>query len=132
MAIKGTSFVTQLKKAHLEWGTHRYTSSRGFVYGEGYLQIPSNVADNYNITNNKNQSQSAVYKFSTSDNFYIDEELLASGNQSEKEFAKQFQGNGDLKLLGAWFAHVNAEEGDEVLVEFIEQNEILLTFIKKN
>lgn len=44
MAKRGDSYIVTLEKAHLEWGTHRYTGSRGLVYGEGYIQIPANVA----------------------------------------------------------------------------------------
>ena len=45
------SFITTLKKAHLEWGTHRHTNTRGIVYGEGYLQIPISEARRLDIYN---------------------------------------------------------------------------------
>lgn len=35
MPKTGDTFTSTLKKAHLEWGSHRHTSTRGTVYGEG-------------------------------------------------------------------------------------------------
>ena len=49
MPNTGDSFITTLKQAHLQWGSHRYTDSRGIVFGEGYLQIPAYIARNLNI-----------------------------------------------------------------------------------
>lgn len=127
MPTTGDSFTTILQQAHLEWGSHRHTDSRGIVYGEGYLQIPSDIAYDLEITNNKSNIRSAEYDFSTSDGFISNSKLLASGNQNREEFAKQFQGSGDLKLLGDWYHHINAQIGDQVQIDFISPTEILLT-----
>ncbi|MBN2598117.1 MAG: hypothetical protein JXR82_15180 [Marinifilaceae bacterium] len=127
MANDGDSFITTLKKAHLEWGSHRYTSSRDIIYGEGYLQIPADIAYDLDITNNHSSLRSAEYDFSTDDGFIVNGKLLASGNQSEEEFAKQFQGLGNLKLLGDWFNHINAQVGDQIQIDFKSATEILLT-----
>jgi hypothetical protein len=35
MAKSGDYYVITLKKTHIEWGTHRYTGSRGDILGEG-------------------------------------------------------------------------------------------------
>ena len=43
MAKSGDYYVITLKKTHIEWGTHRYTGSRGDILGEGYLPIPRNI-----------------------------------------------------------------------------------------
>ena len=127
MPKKGDQFITQLQRAHLQWGSHRHTNTRGIVYGEGYLQISSKNAYRLKITNNSNNSQRSEYDFSTSDNFIINGKLLASGSQYKREFAKQFQGLGDLKLIGSWFNHINAKSGDQIQVDFITPTEILLT-----
>jgi hypothetical protein len=127
MPKTGDTFITELKRAHLEWGSHRYTSSRGIVYGEGYLQIPSKIAYQLDITNNSSTLTSAAYDFSTSDGFINKGKLLASGSQYRKEYAKQFQGLGNLKLLGNWFISLRVKAGDRIQVDFISQSEILLT-----
>ncbi|MFD1602035.1 hypothetical protein ACFSJW_24100 [Flavobacterium artemisiae] len=127
MPNAGDKFVTTLKRAHLEWGNFRHTRTRKITYGEGYLQIPSIFAYNYNITNNKTIVRSPEYDFSTSDNFITNGKLLAAGNQYLPEYAKQFQGSGSLKLLGSWFSHINAQIGDQIEIRFITATELLLT-----
>ncbi len=127
MPNAGDSFITILKRAHLEWGEYRHTNTRGVVIGEGYLQIPSEVAYNLDITNNSITMRPAEYDFSTSDNFIVKDKLLAAGNQSKAEFAKQFHGSGHLKLLGDWFIYIDAHIGDQIEVKFVTPTEILLT-----
>ena len=129
MPNTGDSYVTTLKQPHLEWGEYRHTNSRGTIIGEGYLQIPSNEAYQLEITNNKSTLRSAEYDFSTFDEFITNGKLLATGNQSRVEFAKQFHGSGDLKLLGDWYNHINAQIGDKIEIKFISPTEILLTKI---
>ena len=130
MPNTGVSFITSLLRAHLEWGEYRHTNTRGTVYGEGYLKIPSENAYNFNITNDKALNiRSQEYTFSTSDGFIVNGILKASGNQYREEFAKQFHGSGDLKLLGDWFNHINAQVGDQVRIDFITPTEVLLTKI---
>ena len=43
MANAGDTFTVELNQAQLEWGTFRFTGSRGLRYGEGYLKIPKPV-----------------------------------------------------------------------------------------
>ena len=127
MPQTGDSFITTLKQAHLEWGEFRHTNSRGIRIGEGYLQIPSDDAYNFNITNHNSDIRSAEYDFSTSDGFIVNNKLLASGNQHKAEFAKQFHGLGNLQLLGDWFISIDAQIGDQIEIKFISPTEILLT-----
>ena len=129
MPNTGDSFITTLQQAHLEWGSHRYTSTRNIIYGEGYLQISADIAYGLGITNNNLAAGNSEYDFNTSDGFITDGKLLASGNQSNPQYAKQFQGSGDLKLLGDWFHHINAQIGDRIQVDFISPTRILLTKI---
>ena len=127
MPKTGDLFITTLQKAHLEWWEHRHTNSRGIVIGEGYLQIPAEVAYEFEITNNLSAANQAEYDFSTSDDFIVNEKLLAAGNQHKPEYAKQFQGSGNLKLLGNWFNHIDAHIGNQIEIKFISPTEILLT-----
>lgn len=130
MPNTGDFFTTKLKQAHLEWGEHRHTNSRGIVIGEGYLQIPSDIAYALEITNDKGvHLRPQEYTFSTSDGFYQNQTLKASGNQAQEEYAKQFHGSGDLQLLGDWFAYIDAQIDDEIRIDFISPTEILLTKI---
>lgn len=129
MPNTGDRFITTLKQPHLEWGEYRHTNSRGIVYGEGYLQIPSEDAYNLEITNDKEPLKSQVYSFSTSDGFIQNGRLKASGNQYKEKYAKQFHGMGNLKLLGDWFNHIGAQIGDQIQIDFISPAEILLTKI---
>ncbi|ODG91516.1 hypothetical protein BED47_07645 [Gottfriedia luciferensis] len=124
MPKTGDSFITTLKKAHLEWGNHRYTNSRGIIYGEGYLHIPSQVANSIGILNS-NSGTTNTYNCNSADGFLKNVTLKASGSsKAGAVFAKQFQGSGNLKLLGDWFFHVNAEEGDQIRVTWLSPTDI--------
>lgn len=123
----GDKFITVLKQAHLQWGSHRYTNSRGIVYGEGYLQIPAYIARKFFITNS-NRGSGAIYKCNSTDGYLNDVTILATRcSKKGNIFAKQFQGKGDLKLLGDWFHHIGAVEGDQIEILFISPNKIFLT-----
>jgi hypothetical protein len=123
MPKTGDSFVVELKEAHLNWGTHRYTNSRDQIDGEGYIQIPANIAYSLGISNG------SVYNCTSSDGQY-NHPLRASGNQSDPRYAKQFQSDGNLKLLGGWLHQVcNAKVGDRVKVRWTSPNDIIITYI---
>ncbi|MEG2847875.1 MAG: hypothetical protein RR904_03755 [Bacilli bacterium] len=56
--------------------------------------------------------------------------LKSSGNRAKGEvYAKNLHGSGNLKLLGYWFAHINANPGDIIRVEFTSSTDIILTKI---
>lgn len=129
MPKAGDKFVTTLKRAHLEWGSHRHTNSRGIRYGEGYLQIPASIARSLFITNN-NRGTSAIYLTNTSDGYLQDVKLLAAGCSIKGDiYAKQFQGKGKLTILGDWFNHLDLVAGDQIEIKFVSPTEILLTKI---
>ena len=116
----GDFFITTLKKAHLEWGTHRHTSSRGLIYGEGYLQIPANIARQLQIFNSNQLGAITDYTCNSVDGFLQDVTLKASGCSSAGSiYAKQFQGSENLKVLGDWFSHINAIIGDRIKITWI-------------
>lgn len=130
MPKAGDCFIVSLKKTHLGWGTHRKKNSRSKIKNEGYIPIPYKYALSFQITNLHNKRRSNIYKFGTSDHFYVDKELKASGNRKKGDiYAKNLHGNGNLKLLGAWFKHVGAQIGDRIKVQFVTPTEILLTKI---
>jgi len=121
MPNRGDFFITTLKRAHLEWGTHRHTLSRGLIYGEGYLQIPANIARQLQIFNSNQLGAITDYTCNSADEFLQDVTLKASGCSSAGNiYAKQFQGCGNLKVLGDWFFHINAIIGDRVKITWID------------
>src|SRR5690606_38271386 len=106
----GDSFITTLNQAHLEWGTHRHTNSRGFIYGEGYLHIPRSDAMRIGIYNSNQPGATNTFNCSSADGFLSNVLIKASGSSSAGDiYAKQFQGNGNLQLIGNWFGHLNAQ-----------------------
>ncbi|WCN39178.1 hypothetical protein [Aneurinibacillus uraniidurans] len=125
MPTAGDTFITTLKRAHLEWGAHRYTSSRGTVYGEGYLQIPRREARHIGIYNSNHPYARYTFNCSSVDGFLQNVTLKASGcSRAGDAYAKQFQGSGNLKLLGDWFNYVGAQIGDKVRISWISPTDI--------
>ena len=125
---KNDTFTITLGKTHLGWGTHRYTRSREIIYEEGYLPIPKDIAINLNIYMSNKEDANIIYNFSTNDGFYSNEELKASGCSNAGDiYAKNLAGNGDLKLLGKWFTHINAKEGDKIKISFTSPAQIILS-----
>lgn len=124
------TFITILKKAHLEWGSHRHTTSRGVVYGEGYLQIPSTEATRLKIYNSNNKAAIIEYNCNSRDGFLVDVKLKASGCSNGGDvYAKQFQGSGNLKVLGDWFKAVDAQVGDQIQINWTSPVDIVIAKI---
>ena len=128
MAKLGHYTVT-LKKVHREWGTHRYTGSRGDVYGEGYIPIPLEKAQSLEIYNSNatagrdNYGKNLFHCTSRDGNF--EGILKAQGCKAEGDiYAKQFSGNDDLKAIGSWYAAINAKIGDRVKVTITAEDTI--------
>ena len=130
MPKKDNEFTVILKKAHIEWGTHRHTSTRGSIYGEGYIQISSKVATDLDIYMSNKVSANTEYTCNSSDGTLNNVILKASGSQGQNlEYAKQFQGSGNLKALGDWYYAINAQVGDKIKVLFTSPTDILLSKI---
>lgn len=122
------SFITTLRRAHLEWGSHRRTGSRNITYGEGYLQIPIAVARRLNITNSNQIGGNIEYDCSSSDGYLRNVVLIAAGSTRAGDiYAKQFESKGNLKILGNWFNNVNAIIGDRVEIRWISPTRIIIT-----
>lgn len=114
-------YYVQIKDAHIHWGERRKTTTRKIRKKESYIAIPASYAYEYNIRKGE------VYKC-VSDNGHI-YELKAAGSQSKRDFAKQFQGNGSLKVLYEWYELNNAKEGDYVVVSIYDDKTIKIEFI---
>lgn len=123
MPNTGDSYTVTLKEAHLYWGTLRYTDSREPIDGEVYIQIPAHIAYDLNIL------KGDVYDATSScGSFHY--RLRASGNQSDPDYAKQFQSDGDLKVLGTWLHGIcHAQVGDQVKVYWDSPSSVILTHI---
>ncbi|WP_017687641.1 hypothetical protein [Paenibacillus sp. PAMC 26794] len=122
MPVAGDRFKVTLKAAHLRWGTlgNSRKSNKRSKY-EAYVQIPLSQARVCTI------STGTIFNGTTSDGFFSTQ-VRASGSAGDNlEFAKQFQGSGNLKLFGYWFQHINAKPGDIIQVDFITPKDVLFT-----
>jgi len=136
MPQQGDVYTITLKETHLNWGTHRYTNTRDRIYGEGYIPIPRNIAIGFGIYNSNYESNHelgvSLFRCVSSDGNF-DGFLKASGSMvAGDEYAKQFQGLGDLKALGSWFSAVNAQVGDQVKVEWTSSTDVVITLFQIN
>ena len=109
MAKIGDSYIVTLEKAHLEWGTHRYTGSRSQIYGEGYLRIPRQVACEFSLYNSNFTGGADVlgvniFNCTSADGLFKDQ-LKAQGNSRRGDvYAKQFSGNNSTKYMSIFLA----------------------------
>ena len=128
MPKKDDEYIVELGETHLGWGTHRYTNTREVIYQEGYLKIPRSVAIDLEIYMSNKKDANIIYNFSTSDGFYSNQKLKASGCMTKGDiYAKNLAGNGDLKLLGKWFTHIQAQVGDKIKIYFTSPTDIILS-----
>lgn len=122
------TFITEIKEAHINWGTYRKTNSRKKIIGESYVHIPSNAALDFNIIRG-NQ-----YKAYFSDcEESIDIKAAGNGKLVDNvQYAKQFEGigYGACKAFTPWYERNNAEVGDKVKVTFLSKDELLFEIIK--
>lgn len=114
-------YYVQIKDAHIHWGERRKTTTRKIHKKESYIAIPASYAYEYNIRKGE------VYRC-TCDSGQV-YELKAAGSQSKRDFAKQFEGNGSLKVLYDWYESNNAKEGDYVVVSVYDDKTIKIEYI---
>lgn len=124
MPKSGDSYTVELKPSHLHWGTHRYTGTRGAVAGEAYVPIPKQYAEGYSIY------VGSCYTAVFSDGFHGFVAKAAGSQHAGGVYAKQFQGDGDLKAFGYWYAELGAKEGDRVRVTFLSETRIEFTLLR--
>ena len=126
MPHSGDSYSVVLKQTHLNWGTYRHTTTRTEIQGEAYVPIPKHCAFSFGI------QLGDLYRAVFSDGFPSFIAKAAGNSRAGDTYAKQFQGNGDLKAFGRWYSAVGAEIDDEVLVRFIDSQTVEFTLIKSN
>ena len=134
MAVSGNTYTVEVLAAHLNWGTHRYTNSRGLVYGEGYIKIPRRYAESYDIYNSNHSHGDIlginIFNCLSTDGFLNNITIKATGSSYSGDiYAKQFQGNGNLQTIGDWYRHVNANIGDIIEVTWVSNTDIIITKI---
>lgn len=133
MAIARNNYTKQLKPSHLGWGNHRYTNTRNIIYGEGYIPLPKPYAKTFSIFNSNNSTTGLGYNLfraSSVDGFLNNVPLLAQGCSTAGDiYAKQFSVQGDLRMVGAWYASQNATTNNSVKVTWTSPTDILLEII---
>lgn len=133
VAVTGNSYTKQLRPSHLGWGTHRYTNTRGIIYGEGYIPLPIPTARAFNIYNSNYHTIGLGYNLfhaSSVDGFLNNVPLLAQGSSKAGSiYPKQFSVQGDLRMIGAWYASCNATTNNSVRVTWTSPTDILLEII---
>jgi len=127
MPKKDDTYIVTLQKAHIEWGTHRHTETRELIYGEGYIQIPSEYATKYEIYMSNKEGANIQYTCTSSDKHLSNVTLKASGSQGRDNlYAKQFQGSGNLKTIGSWYSKIKAKVGDQIKITFTSPNSMYI------
>lgn len=131
MANAGDTFTVELNRSQLEWGTFRFTGSRGLRYGEGYLKIPKQVARTLRLFNNNHTNGNDIIGenifYATSADGLFNGPLRSEGcTNAGDPYAKQFAGDKDLMALGYWYAQINAQVGDFVRVTFTSPTDVVL------
>lgn len=133
MPKAGDRFIVQLSETHLKWGTFRFTSSREPIYGETYIPIPKNKAQQYNIFNSNKCIVDTlgvnIYNYSAyiNNNKFSEGILKASGcSKAGDAYAKNLSGNGNLKMLSPWIYNAGILLGDYVEVLFASPTNIEL------
>lgn len=123
MPRAGDSYTVEVKQSHLDWGRHRYTYTRDRIAGEAYVKIPKACAESFGI------HTGAIYNATFTDGFPGFQAKAAGNSEAGGIYAKQFQGDGDLKAFGYWYQHCGAEVGDRVLVEFTSPTNVQFTLL---
>ena len=132
MAKAGDSYVVTLKKSHLNWGTHRYTATRDYIEGEGYIPIPRHRAMAYalynsNGTNKRDELGKNIFRYSSNDGRFSGLLRAQGSNSAGDIYAKQFAADGDLKEIGRWFSYIGASIGTKIQVEWTSPTDIIIS-----
>ena len=114
-------YYVRLKDVHINW-THKTGPKRG---KEAYIPIPAKYAYAYNVLKSETYTCTDV----NSGECVL---VKAAGSQSRREYAKQFQGANDLRILYDWYDHYHATEGDWVVVSIFEGKCISIEYVSQN
>ena len=133
MAHAGDSYIVELLPSHLGWGTERYTDSRPPIYGEGYIKIPSQYAQMFDVYNSNYSTTGLGYNLFTAnsvDGYLQNFTLLAQGCSNAGDiYAKQFSVKGNLQIIGGWYSHMMATTKNSVRVTWLSPTEVELEII---
>ncbi len=91
------------------------------------MQIPKSQARRIGIYNSNKLD--AIYEFNcnSTDGYLTNVILKASGCSVAGDiYAKQFQGSGNLQLLGSWLNYIDAKEGDNVRITWETPTDIII------
>lgn len=114
-------YYVRLKEVHINW-THKTGPKRG---KEAYIPIPAKYAYAFNILKSELYSCTDIVS---------GERVLvkAAGSQNRREYAKQFQGANDLRILYDWYDRYHACQGDWVVVSIFEGNCISIEYVSQD
>lgn len=133
MPQAGNTFTVDLTASQLGWGTHRNSTNRTPIAGEGYIAIPKTHATAFHIYNSNSTNTGLGYNefiATSSDGFIKQEIILAQGcSEAGDPYAKNLAIKGDLKRLGAWFAACGATTANRVRVTFTSPTSLTLEII---
>lgn len=133
MAQTGDTYTVPLEPAHLNWGEYRNSTNRDIIPGEGYIRIPKDFAVNHEIFNSNHDPAGFGYNLfhaSSTDGFLENVTLLAQGcSTAGNVYAKQFSVQGDLQMIGAWYANQQATTNNSVKVTWTNENTVTLEII---
>jgi len=132
MPSAGDYFIVELKPSHVNWGTHRNTDTREPIDGEGYIPIPLARARSFGIYNSNYSHTGLGYNLfncTSADGCFTGVLKAAGCKEAGDIYAKQFEGNGDLKALGRWFRRCRANVGDRVKVLWTSPTSIVIELL---
>lgn len=129
MPKSGDTFTVTLGSAHLGWGTYRYTDTRHPIYGEGYIKIPRQYAERFEIFNDNHPTASSRYCCVAVNGRYSGTLLAQGCSRAGDVYAKQFAEEGNLKGIGNWYRSVGAQEGGRVRVTFTSSNSLEIEYL---
>lgn len=120
--------------SQLAWGTYRRTNSRPHRNGESYIPILRADARRLHLCNQNNGNGLGlnIYNVTSSDGTFSGQLKTAGGIRRGDIFAKQFEGNGNLRLLTPWLQSHHAQVGDSVLFHWTSPTDIVMTFISNH
>lgn len=133
MPRRGDYYEVKLKAPHLGWGNYRYTDTRPIIYGEGYIKIPSRVANSLRIYNSNLQGDMLgvnIFNCRSTDGLYSGQLKAQGCSRAGDVCAKQFAEIGHLQGIGTWYRNCQAKIDDYVRVEWISETDIEITLMK--
>lgn len=120
--------------APLSWGSLRYRNTRTRRTGERYIPIPRRDAKRIGLYNSNWRTGLGINIFNvhSSDGTFNGQLKTAGCSRKGDIYAKQFQGNGNLRSLEPWLNAHHAQIGDQIRFVWLNQTDIEMTFISNH